>query len=33
MIIDDRMASFLNSFDTGLPKYLDDLEASRTSPG
>ena len=27
MIIDDRMASFLNSFDTGLPKYLEDLEA------
>ena len=27
MIIDERMASFLNSFDTGLPGYLEDLEA------
>lgn len=26
MIIDDRMASFLNSFDTGLPEHLEKLE-------
>ncbi|MBR5944843.1 MAG: O-methyltransferase [Lachnospiraceae bacterium] len=26
MIIDERMASFLNSFDTGLPSYLEELE-------
>lgn len=33
MIIDERMASFLNSFNTGLPKYLEELEAKAIKDG
>jgi len=33
MIIDERMASFLNSFNNGLPTYLEELEAKAIKDG